>query len=244
MLTDFTDSSFDVNWVVNIRKPGEGPRPNLVLDNLNIVRALSIVQENGGAAVLTSGTFKDRWAMGNRVESLTGGSKQVTDWVKPNPGKPQVLLDSSGKIFERPKPQYEGVDASSVVNVVSKGAKNDGTGDQTAILNSILSSSVGSLVFFPAGIYVVQGTVKIPVGSKIVGQGWSQIMGKGSAFADESKPKVVVQVGNPGDKGIMEISDMLFTVSGPTAGAVLMEWNVAASTQGSAAMWGETSISI
>jgi glucan 1,3-beta-glucosidase len=35
----------------------------------------------------------------------------------------------------------------------------------------------------------------------------------------------------------LEISDMLFTVKGPTDGAVLMEWNVKESTQGSAAMW-------
>jgi hypothetical protein len=31
----------------------------------------------------------------------------------------------------------------------------------------------------------------------------------------------------------MEISDMLFTVKGPTAGAILMEWNVHEKGQGS-----------
>jgi len=30
---------------------------------------------------------------------------------------------------------------------------------------------------------------------------------------------------------------MLFSVKGATAGAILMEWNVAASSQGSAGMW-------
>jgi glucan 1,3-beta-glucosidase len=35
----------------------------------------------------------------------------------------------------------------------------------------------------------------------------------------------------------MEISDFLFTVQGPTAGAVLVEWNVHESSQGSVAMW-------
>jgi hypothetical protein len=35
----------------------------------------------------------------------------------------------------------------------------------------------------------------------------------------------------------MEITDMLFSVRGATAGAILMEWNVAAVSQGKAAMW-------
>jgi hypothetical protein len=35
----------------------------------------------------------------------------------------------------------------------------------------------------------------------------------------------------------MQISDMLFTGSGPTAGVVLMEWNIRESKQGSVAMW-------
>ena len=46
-------------------------------------------------------------------------------------------------------------------------------------------------------------------------------------------PKVMVQVGQPGDKGVLEIVEMLFSVKGPTAGAILMEWNVHESTQGS-----------
>lgn len=50
---------------------------------------------------------------------------------------------------------------------------------------------------------------------------------------------ILSRVGNEGDVGTVEISDMLFTVSGPTAGAILMEWNIHESTQGS----GKTPIS-
>ncbi len=46
-----------------------------------------------------------------------------------------------------------------------------------------------------------------------------------------------ISVGNPGDSGIVEISDLLFTVQGATQGAILVEWNVHESTQGSAGMW-------
>ena len=58
-------------------------------------------------------------------------------------------------------------------------------------------------------------------------------MGTGSAFQNENSPEVMVQVGTPGESGVIEISDMLFTVKGPTAGAILMEWNVHQSSQGS-----------
>ena len=51
----------------------------------------------------------------------------------------------------------------------------------------------------------------------------------------------MVQVGEYGDTGVVEIQDLLFTTQGPTAGVILMEWNVAQSSQGSAAMWGESS---
>jgi hypothetical protein len=47
----------------------------------------------------------------------------------------------------------------------------------------------------------------------------------------------MVQVGNEGDSGVIEISDMMFTVQGATAGCILLEWNVHESSQGSAAMW-------
>lgn len=36
---------------------------------------------------------------------------------------------------------------------------------------------------------------------------------------------------------------MLFTATGPTAGAILVEWNVHESTQGSAGLWGEVTVS-
>jgi hypothetical protein len=55
-------------------------------------------------------------------------------------------------------------------------------------------------------------------------------------------PHVMVKMGNKGDVGIMEIQDLMFTATGPTAGVVLVEWNIAQSAQGSAAMWGECAI--
>jgi hypothetical protein len=107
----------------------------------------------------------------------------------------------------------------------------------TFLTDSLLASNVGSVIFFPAGIYLVKHTVLVPKGSIIVGEGWSQIMATGSNFADPDKPLVMVRVGNKGDIGSVEIQDMLFTVQGSTAGCILMEWNIAESSQGSAMMF-------
>ena len=49
----------------------------------------------------------------------------------------------------------------------------------------------------------------------------------------------MVQVGQAGDSGSVQIQDMLFTVQGATASCILMEWNIAgpSDSQGAAAMW-------
>lgn len=210
-----------------------GAQPNIVLDNLLVENSAAVVLISGGETILPGSggaQYFNSWASGYQVlPDLSGGKRN--GFVEPAPNKPTALLDGNGAYFTRPKPQYPGVD---VVSATEHGVSNDGTADQTASINALLSANVGSIIFFPAGIYLVQGTVKVPVGSKIIGSAWSQIMGTGSYFSDATDPKVMVQVGNAGDSGLIEISDMLFTVKGATAGAVLMEWNVHESSQGSA----------
>ncbi|KAL6234792.1 hypothetical protein BDW75DRAFT_230891 [Aspergillus navahoensis] len=157
--------------------------------------------------------------------------------------RPDVLLGSQAYVrsilFTRRRPQYENLTADQVVNVKNFGAKGDGSTDDTAILNYVLSyaANLSSVVYIPFGVYKIQDTLHIPLGSRIVGQAWSQIMATGDKFADVDNPRVAVKVGDSGDVGIVEIQDLLFTVSGPTAGAILVEWNVEQSVKGSAAMW-------
>ena len=73
----------------------------------------------------------------------------------------------------------------------------------------------------------------IPTGSRVQGASWSQIQGGGFYFNDIHNPKVVVKVGNAGDRGTMEIVDMMFNVQGATAGAIVVEWNVHEDAKGS-----------
>lgn len=52
-------------------------------------------------------------------------------------------------------------------------------------------------------------------------------------------PRAMIKVGDKGETGDVEISDILFAAEWPVAGAVLVEWNIRASKAGSAGMWGE-----
>lgn len=48
----------------------------------------------------------------------------------------------------------------------------------------------------------------------------------------------MLKVGNAKDIGTVEMQDLILTTKGATAGAIMMQWNVQAKTQGSAALWG------
>lgn len=229
------DSQFN-NVPKGITLPSSGTTPNLVLDNLEVQSSSVIVQTLGGTTLLAaSGNDTiSSWAMGGSYLNETGIRQHLNGYVNPTPNKPASLLASNGQYFTQSKPLYVG--ASPIV-ATAHGVSNGMTGDQTSAINSLLANNVGSVIFFPAGIYLVQGTVFVPKGSMIIGSAFSQIMATGSYFQNASNPNVMVRVGNPGDVGTVQIQDFLFTVQGPTAGCILVEWNIAQSSQGSAAMW-------
>jgi len=61
--------------------------------------------------------------------------------------------------------------------------------------------------------------------------------GGDSTFQDEQNPQPMLKVGEPGDSGTVEITDLFFASKGAQPGAILVQWNMRESTQGSAAMW-------
>lgn len=165
-------------------------------------------------------------------------SKKRMSEVTGSSSIPSVLKDSKGRVVERSRPQYANLSTSCFVSVKSKGAKGDGQTDDTQTLRNIFDSAQsGQVIYFDHGAYLVTDTVKIPKDVKITGEIWPMIMASGKAFADSSKPKAVFQVGQPGDKGTVEISDLVFQTKGPAPGAVLVEWNVAGTKPAAAGMW-------
>jgi len=114
--------------------------------------------------------------------------------------------------------------------------KGDGiTDDTTAVQNALTAAATaGKIVFFDAGTYQVTKTLFVPKGSKILGESYAVIMSRGAFFADISKPQVVVKVGNP---GTVEWSDMIVSTQGAQAGAILIQWNLAATAAAPSGMW-------
>lgn len=148
-------------------------------------------------------------------------------------------LTSKGKYYTRSKPQYQALSLSSFVSVRSAGAKGDGVADDTAVLNQILASAAASnlVVFFDAGTYKVTSTLFIPLGSRIIGESFSVIMGAGPFFSDITHPQAVVTVGVAGQTGVVEWSDMIVSTQGATAGAILIQWNLASKSATPSGMW-------
>lgn len=63
------------------------------------------------------------------------------------------------------------------------------------------------------------------------------ITGAGSLFADAENPQPVVRVGNPGDKGVAQLTDMFVSVAEVSPGAILVEVNMAAKNPGDVGFW-------
>jgi glucan 1,3-beta-glucosidase len=101
-----------------------------------------------------------------------------------------------------------------------------------------LGESPGCVGFVDAGTYIVYDTVLIPPGARIVGEALSSIiMGAGAKFSDINQPRAVVKVGNAGQTGYVEWSDMIVATRGATAGAKLIEYNLNTASGQPSGMW-------
>lgn len=218
---------------------------SLLLQNVGFFNVKTAIQDSVEKKILLAGgdeVLKDSWGFG-MINDASGVSSFADGTDIPIIQRPSQLLGDQSYVktnfFTRRRPQYETLAASDIVNVKSFGAKGDGQTDDTAILNYVFAyaANLSSVVYIPHGVYKIHDTLHIPVGSRVIGQAWSQIMATGNNFADVDSPRVAVKVGDSGDVGIVEVQGLLFTVSGPTAGVILVEWNVEQSIKGSAAMW-------
>lgn len=99
--------------------------------------------------------------------------------------------------------------------------------DDTAAIQKVINENAGcKIVFFPAGTYILSSTVMVPPGSRLTGELWSVLMAKGDIFQSMENPVPMMKVGNAGDQGLVELSDLIFSSYGAQPGAVLLEWNI------------------
>ncbi|KAF4222546.1 hypothetical protein CNMCM6805_002191 [Aspergillus fumigatiaffinis] len=208
---------------------------SLILENVALNNVPVAVKGPSGTVLAGSGGAMTISAWGQGHKYTPSGPTNFQGAITA-PTRPSALL-SGGRYYTKSKPQYEASPTSSFLSVRSAGAKGDGSTDDTAAIQSALTTAVGSgrIVYFDQGVYKVTGTLYIPPGSRIVGEAYPVIMASGSLWSNINQPVPVIQVGKAGESGSIEWSDMIVSTQGSTPGAVLIEWNLAAS-QGSG-MW-------
>ncbi|QIW96190.1 hypothetical protein AMS68_001708 [Peltaster fructicola] len=234
-----TAVGLNATWNAQGSVPASGG--NLVLDNVDMSTGVSVGVQNSNGEVLLAPCKVSTWTMGNGYYQTGSGLENNRAAAAPPsaPRKAASLLDPSGKIFGRNRPQYETLPVSSFKSAKADGGcKGDGATDDTACIQAFLTSTAasGSIAYFDHGAYIVTDTIKVPASIKITGEIWPLIVAKG--FNDVNNPKPVFQVGQPGQTGAVEISDMIFETTGDNAGAIVIEWNLDSSAvQGSGGLW-------
>ncbi|KAK3682422.1 pectate lyase superfamily protein-domain-containing protein [Podospora appendiculata] len=206
---------------------------SLVLENIALTNVPVAVQ--GPSGTLLSGSSGavtiPAWGNGHSyTPAAAGGPREFAGVVTAN-ARPAALLDNTGRYYTRSKPQYESTPASSFISVRSSGARGDGTSDDTAALQNAINTAVaqGKVLFLDYGLYRVTSTISIPPGAKIVGESYPTILSAGGFFNDINNPRPVLQVGaTSGQPGCVELSDFVVSTQNAQAGAVLIEWNLAA----------------
>ncbi|KAJ9639673.1 hypothetical protein H2204_003744 [Knufia peltigerae] len=211
---------------------------SVVLDNVNVHNVGRVVV--AGNTTLLTGGVDQIWVYGNAYtqNGRIGGTHDngVTYATSRSPS-----LVSGNKYVTFAPPTYQEFDVRQVINIKNVPGLpvlGDGQTDDTANINAILAMTAGCAVtFFPAGTYLVTSTINVPPGSRLIGEAWSAISAAGSFFADANNPQVMVRVGESGEVGMAQISDMLFTVADVLPGCILVEVNMAGAQPGDIGFW-------
>ena len=204
---------------------------SILLENIAVTSSGPTLRSNGtelvkgslaGKTYILGHIYKDN---NNKISSTKGTYLPYT--------KRGSLAASNGAYYTKEQPQYTDYPLSAFASVKDAGAAGDGVTDDTAALQrALLANAHCKVTYFPHGVYVVTDTLYVPPGSRIVGEVWSTITASGPKFADASNPHVMFQVGKPGDVGVAEITDMLFTVADVLPGAIIVEVNMRGANQG------------
>lgn len=235
----------------------------LVLDNVDMRGTQIAVNGSENRVIIPGNTYINHYLQGEAFTSYFNTSYFVIDGVNKTclepgatgmriqqltdgPDRPDVLTRGSpenpygAKYYAtRYKPQYEGEDVSNFISVKDRGCAGDGVTDDTACIQSVIDSATfEQIIYFDHGAYVIRDTIKVPPNRRMTGEIWPMIMidGTSPTFSDMNNPQPAWQVGQPGDVGSIEMSDMVFETLGPAPGAIMVEWNIEGSNPGDAGM--------
>ncbi|KAF8186858.1 pectate lyase superfamily protein-domain-containing protein [Mycena galopus ATCC 62051] len=228
---------------------------SIVLQNVDLSGSPVGVLDGASHNLLSGGGTVNQFVLGN-VYSGAETSGKYSTVAAPGVDLPSALLDaSSGNngVFFRTRPQYENYAPSEFVSAKANGVVCDGKTDASGPLQSFINKFWGCkilcTVFYmlilinltrsldlDAGTCLVTQTIKVPTGSTIFGEFWTTILASGTAFSNAGSPTAVLQVGEAGDTGAVEISDIVISTTAGSAGAIGVEWNVKGDP-GKVGMW-------
>jgi hypothetical protein len=120
----FMDSTFsNVGTAILIGPPNDEPGTNstgVILDNVKFDGVQKAVADTSGNTLLSSTGSVDHWVIG---PVYSPDREFVSGRAVGGHNRIRSLLDSSGRYYERSKPQYESTPASPFVHLKDTGAK-------------------------------------------------------------------------------------------------------------------------
>jgi len=238
LLLDSKISNTPIGISTAYSKSATSTNGTLIIENVDFSENVPVAVSNVAdkSTVLAGNTKVASFTQGRQYTGKTGAVVQAAETA---PTKASGLLNSNGAVFARSKPQYESEPVSAFKSAKAAGCKGDGTTDDTACVQKLFDSATASdIIYFDHGAYLITDTVKVPKNIRITGEMWPLIMAGGTtSFKDQANPKPVFQVGQVGDSGAVEMSDLIFETAGAQPGAILMQWNLAGSAPGAAGLW-------
>ncbi|KAL7623884.1 hypothetical protein AAE478_005440 [Parahypoxylon ruwenzoriense] len=237
-----TDSSADNTGALVNTAATNGSYGSIVLENVQVDAATVSSTVTAGGNIVLKGSVKggEAWVLGNAYSNGLVEDVFQKGTTFPTRRSPS-LVDGTGSFYRLPPPTYQRYGVEQVVNVKEVPGflvAGDGRSDDTASLQAIIDSYAGSkILFFPYGIYLLTDTLVFPPGSRVFGEAWSTISATGSKFINAGTPVPMVRVGKPGDVGVAQFSDMLFTVEDILTGCTLLEVNMAGENPGDVGFW-------
>ncbi|KAI0134383.1 pectate lyase superfamily protein-domain-containing protein [Xylariales sp. AK1849] len=208
---------------------------SLILDNFETDSGTAAVQLYSGDVLRQDSVATGQtWVMGKTdLQGYQSGKLYEIN-------RPEELL-STAKYLTIAAPQYEKYDISEVISLTNDTeypVYGDNSHDDGPNINAILKKYANcKIVFVPQGIYLTKETIYVPPGTRLVGEQLSTFTGNGTAFSNSENPTPILKVGNTGEKGVAQVSDILVEVSDVLEGAILVQVNMAGNNPGDVAVW-------
>ncbi|KAI8626825.1 glycoside hydrolase family 55 protein [Xylariaceae sp. FL1651] len=237
LLLDSKISNVPVGIMTLYKPDTDFTNNTLILNNVDMSEnvPVAIQYAKDGNPLLEGNKIVKSFVQG---KDYSNGAGKAIQEVQNNIMKPDTLLAGDGKVFTRTKPQYEDIPVGQFVSVKSHGAAGDGHTDDTVAIQKIFKNAAkDEIIYFDHGAYIISDTIKIPKNIKITGEMWPLLMATGDKFQNSSNPKPVFEVGEAGETGNVEMSDLIIETKGPLPGAILVQWNLAGSENGAAGLW-------